>query len=303
MMGRILLALMPVTLGLLAVLLVSLTNLDAPVVYLRARLDLFLLLLGVCATAMIYITWLIRARFNKMRATIHDQEELDHRRFIQLLDHELKNPITAIKAGLSNLSLKHAAPPDQAVIQSVENQVNRLSKLVSDLRKLSDLETRQLEWTAVDMNELLSEAFEYASTQESAQGRIFNLQIPQAPWPLPKISGDRDLLFLAIANLLDNAIKFSKTGTTIELRASENNDKVTVEIADTGPGIPESELADVWMELFRGENAHQIPGSGLGLALVQAIVTRHQGSATIRSRTDQGTVVVITLPTGNIPKL
>ncbi len=301
-MRRILLALLPVVPGLVAVLLVALIHIDVPTIYLRARLDLFLLLVGSGVTCSIFIILWVRARFDKTRQIIQSEEAQGHRRFIQLLDHELKNPITAIKAGLSNLSLKHAENPDQPVLQSIENQVNRLSKLVSDLRKLSDLETRVLEWTAVNMNDLLSEAFEYASTQEAAQGRIFNLQIPQAPWPLPEIVGDRDLLFLAIANLLDNAIKFSKPGSTIELRASETNDKITVEIADTGPGIPASELADVWVELFRGENAHQIPGSGLGLALVHAIVARHHGSASIRSRTDQGTVVAITLPIGNVPK-
>jgi len=301
--GPALLGLLPVVVGLITILVVNLMNIDVPIVYLRARMDLFLLLVGVCVTGIIYIALFVRSRLDQVRTTVRDKAAQEHRRFIQLLDHELKNPITAIKAGLANLSQKHAETSDQEVIQSVENQVNRLRKLAADLRKLSDLETRQLELTAVDMNDLLVEIFEYTSSQESASGRIFNLQIPQAPWPLPEISGDRDLLFLAILNLLDNAIKFSKAGDTIELRASENNDKVMIEIADTGPGIPENELAEVWMELFRGENAREIPGSGLGLALVQAIARRHQGTTTIRSRSGRGSVVAILLPIGNVSKL
>ena len=82
----------------------------------------------------------------------------------------------------------------------------------------------------------------------------------------------------------------------LELRAAEEDGAVAIEIADTGPGIPEEELPQVWDELYRGEGARGIPGSGLGLALVKAIINRHGGSATIRSRPGQGTEVALRLP-------
>jgi two-component system OmpR family sensor kinase len=158
------------------------------------------------------------------------------------------------------------------------------------------LETRRLELSRVNLNTILQEAFDVAKTHESSHERQFNLQIPQAPWPLPEIVADEDLLFLAIHNLFDNAIKFSTSGDTIELRASENGDHVVIEIADTGPGIPEEEISQVWTELYRGEKARGIPGSGLGLALVDAIIARHQGEVAMRSRPGQGTVVTLRLP-------
>ena len=87
-------------------------------------------------------------------------------------------------------------------------------------------------------------------------------------------SGDYDLLILAIHNLLDNAIKFTHPGDTVEMRAFEDDANVVIEVADTGPGIPEGEISHVWEELYRGEGARGVPGSGLGLALSRAIVLR-----------------------------
>jgi two-component system, OmpR family, sensor kinase len=85
-----------------------------------------------------------------------------------------------------------------------------LSRLVADLRKLSELETRQLEMGVVDMNVLLEDAFLLAQDHPGSAERQLNLSIPRAPWPLPTIAGDRDLLFLTVHNLLDNALKFTR---------------------------------------------------------------------------------------------
>jgi signal transduction histidine kinase len=164
------------------------------------------------------------------------------------------------------------------------------------LRKLSELETRPLDRDLTDLTELLEDAFALAQDQEGAGERALTLSIPRAPWPLPAINGDRDLLVLAIHNLLDNAIKFSRPGDTIEMRAFEDGANVVVEVADTGPGIPDKDQSLVWEELYRGEGARGIPGSGLGLALVRAIVARHDGTITLRSRPGEGTVFTLRLP-------
>jgi two-component system OmpR family sensor kinase len=99
-------------------------------------------------------------------------------------------------------------------------------------------------------------------------------------------------------NLLDNAIQYTQPGDTIEIRAYEDGSTVVLEIADTGPGIPEAEVPHVWEELYRGEGARGTPGSGLGLALVRAVVERHHGQLGLRSRVEQGTVVSMRLPIG-----
>jgi two-component system OmpR family sensor kinase len=101
---------------------------------------------------------------------------------------------------------------------------------------------------------------------------------------------------LGIYNLLDNALKFTRPGDTVEVRAYEDGAFVAVEVADTGPGIPQEELSRVWEELYRGQGARGVPGSGLGLALARAIVERHGGRVTLRSRAGQGTVFAVRLP-------
>jgi two-component system OmpR family sensor kinase len=220
----------------------------------------------------------------------------EKRRFLRRLDHELKNPLTAIRAGLANLAETRLDDLQRQALASVEAQTLRLSRLSSDLRKLAELETRPLERTAVNVGEMLNEAFTLARDQPSAAYHALKLTTPQAPWPLPSIQGDRDLLFLAVHNLLDNAIKFTPAGGTIEMRGFEDGSALVIEVADTGQGIPEDELAHVGEELYRGRGARGIPGNGLGLSLVQAIINLHGGKVSIRSREGKGTVVALKLP-------
>jgi two-component system OmpR family sensor kinase len=143
---------------------------------------------------------------------------------------------------------------------------------------------------------MLTEVHDAAQELPGADERALTLSLPQAPWPLGTIPGDRDLLFLAIHNLLVNAVKFSHPGDRIELRAREDGDHVVVEVADTGIGIPDDEVDQVWDELARGTAAAGTPGSGLGLALARVVVARHGGSVVVRSRVGNGTLVGFRLP-------
>jgi two-component system OmpR family sensor kinase len=116
------------------------------------------------------------------------------------------------------------------------------------------------------------------------------------------VRGDVDLLYLAVYNLLGNAVKFSPPGTRIEVRGTDEDGTVVVEVADSGPGIPPDEVDVVFDELARGRDARGLPGSGLGLALVRVIAARHGGRATLRSRPAQGTSVRLHLPTHRPPR-
>jgi two-component system OmpR family sensor kinase len=277
----------------------GLPNADA---YVRGPLGTLALLGGgLLSSVALAIVWLaIRARDGYERGAVGAMAQAaeDRRRFLRRLDHELKNPLTAMRAGLANLAWVSSEQERRQALQSVEAQALRLSRLAADLRKLAELETRPLERTAVDVAALLREAVEVAREQPGAAERRLTLTLPQAPWPLPSVSGDPDLLFLAVHNLLNNALKFTKPGDTIEVRGYEDGAVVVVEVADTGPGIPEDELPHIWEELYRGRGARGIPGSGLGLALVRAIVDRHGGQAVLRSRIGQGTLFTLRLPQG-----
>lgn len=262
---------------------------------------------GLIGTAVLAAATLIRQRAaaaaEAAEAAVRDvaaRAAEDRLRFLMRLDHELKNPLTAIRAGLANIELAGASATEEAsfgaALASVSAQADRITRLVGDLRKLADLETREIETAPVELPGLLQEVSDAIDAIPAAGERVIRLNVPRAPWPLPLIEGDRDLLFIALQNLVANAVKFSAPGDTVEVRASEDGSWVLLEVADTGTGIPEDEIGEVWHELARGRAARSLPGTGIGLALVRAVVIRHGGQVAIRSRDGQGTVVSIRLP-------
>lgn len=284
--------LLPLGLGALLSLVFARGGLVNPTVYLRADLAALALFCGVGAALLLAGWYFVVETARSARQDAEAQAAEDRRRFLQRLDHEMKNPLTAMQAGLANLG----ELPEPETLESVKAQTLRLSRLVADLRKLSDLETRPIDFATVDLAETLETVVSLAQDNPKSEGIRMTLSLPQAPWPLPRVSGDGDLLLLAFHNLLDNAVKFCQSGDTIEVRGSEDGSMVLVEVADTGPGIPEQELPHIWQELYRGERARGVSGSGLGLALVMAIVERHHGRINIRSRLEEGTVITIRLP-------
>ena len=294
-------ALIPLAAGLVVASLVTqVPTLTNPIIYVHVDVGTAALIVGLALSIVAGIglaSWERAGRRCQQRLSgARTRAAEERRRFLQRLDHELKNPLTAIRAGLANLANGSASSAQQDALSSVEAQVLRLSRLTADLRKLAELEARSLERVPVDVAELLQEAVVLAQEQPEAEGRRLALTLPQAPWPVPDVLGDWDLLFLAAYNLLDNALKFTRPGDTVEVRAFEDGAFVAIEVADTGPGIPADEVPRVWDELYRGQGARGVPGSGLGLALVRAIVERHGGRVTLRSRVGQGTVVAVRLP-------
>lgn len=295
-MKKFALALAPLALGLLITIALQSGAAQNDVLYLRADLGSFVLMTGLLASGIAAIGLMVwRGSLRDLAdaiAHVQARQAHAHRQFIRRLDHEIKNPLTAIRAALANLNVQKDDPP----LASVRAQVDRLAKLSADLRKLTELESQPLELESVDLGQLLTELLLLMRERPDAICCQLHLTLPQAPWPLPPIRGDRDLLFLVFHNLLDNALKFSSQGDTIELRAYEDGAQVVAEVADTGPGIAEEELPHLGEELYRGRAARGVEGSGLGLALAQAIVARHNGTLNIRSRLEQGTVVTIRFP-------
>lgn len=293
-------ALAPIGLGAAFVALAQLGQLANPILYMRADAGTLTLLCGVVLSAVLALAFLVRRRLEQIgsrgisEARMQAAEE--RRRFLQRLDHELKNPVMAIRAGLANLEDMPAINSRVDTLGSISTQAMRLSRLTADLRKLAEMEAQALECAPVDVAELLNEVLTLAQERPDAAQRRLALSLPRAPWPLPAVAGDQDLLFLAAYNLVDNAIKFTQAGDTIEIRAYEDASTVAIEVADTGPGISEADIGHVWDELYRSRSAQGTPGSGLGLALVRAIVQRHGGQSSIRSRPGQGTVVTLRLP-------
>ena len=301
---KYLIIILPGLAGLAANLLIGMSSLDNRVIYLRSDVGTFVLIGGLFISFLVWLVFRSKYIAERIRLKVLFEAREDRRRFLRRLDHELKNPLTAILAGLANLSLAENSPGNNRKLHqerkttfiSVEKQVKRLSTLVGDLRKLADLETRSLDFSTINLTEVIEEAYAVAKTLPGADKRNWSYSIPRAPWPLPEIRGDRDLLFLAFHNLLDNAVKFTRPNDMIEMRAFEDNQMVFIEVADSGQGIPDEDIPHIWEELYRGEAARSIPGSGLGLSLALAIIKRHNGQVSISTRNRQGTKFTIKLP-------
>jgi two-component system, OmpR family, sensor kinase len=230
-----------------------------------------------------------------------DRERANHQRFLARLDHELKNPLTAIRATVATANPPaRASSPASAVVRdaawdTVDAQAQKLSGLVRDLRKLSELETRPLEREPVSLEEMLAEAIEALGHQDPAARARTVLSVTRVPWSVPPLQLDLDLMSLAIDNVLGNAAKYSVQGP-IEVRLREQDGWAIVEIADAGRGIPAAEVSSVFDELARARNARDVPGSGIGLTLVATVVRRHGGDVSVRSVEGSGTVVALRLP-------
>lgn len=293
--------LIPAVLGLLGagVLTVADTGMS---VQLRAKPELLALTFGIAAS----VTWvgitLLRRRQRQRltsaftRATDDERSRAreNHRQFLSRLDHELKNPVTAIRAAVA----AQAETGDEH-LRTVDTQATRLAAIVTDLRKLAELQTSELEVEPVDLAELVEEVVSVVRDELTVarEHRELRVQFPAAPWRVPRVTGDWDLLFLAVYNVVSNARKFTGPGDLVEVRASEGEGYVDVDVADTGPGIPADEVDTVWEELSRASNARATPGSGLGMAMVRTVIERHGGTVSLRSRLGEGTSVRLRLPT------
>ncbi|HEX9013304.1 MAG TPA: HAMP domain-containing sensor histidine kinase [Anaerolineaceae bacterium] len=273
---------------------------ELPVLRLRADIGTALILVGAAASLILLVFLLTRrtglARSQREIAATDQTRAEARRRFIHRLDHELKNPLTAMRAALANFPLAQTGEDQERLLTDVRHQAERVGRLVADLRKLAELEERPIELLPVDLDGLLCEVVEVARANPAYAGRDLKLVVSQVPWRLPAAVGDRDLLALAFYNLIENALKFTKAQDSVEVRAQEDGRALIVEVADTGPGIPAEDLPRIFEELYRGANARGFEGSGLGLALVQLIVARHGGDVSVRSRPGQGTVFTVRLP-------
>ncbi len=299
---KFILPFLPLVVGALALTFLPILIQPEIVISFRLGLGAVLFLLGLLITVWIQALAVVDAvREKKARtkidAAIRDYEE-GHRRFIRRLDHELKNPLMSLQASLENLQAATELDARRKAEGNIQRALERLSHLLRDLRKLSELEENMLERDLVDVPELLTELLEVVRSTPGRENRQINLLVTKVPMPPPPVVGDRDLLGLSLYNLLDNALKFTVQNEAIEVRVRDNGRSVVVEVADGGPGIHPEEQVQVFEELYRGENAHAIEGSGLGLSFVKRIIALHHGELTLRSQQDEqhGTIFTVRLP-------
>lgn len=234
------------------------------------------------------------AETHNLEGVIQEQQE-----FRRALQHELRNPITAISMGVERLS----AECDADTVKRLKDDIERVTSLLETVSALARLERDPIELAPVKLDEIVQQAVDTIKATPAASDRKLEVALPPGPFPLPTIQGNDDLLFIALLNLLDNAIKFTdKENGKIVIRAFDDGDTVVLEVCDNGIGIREEDIPNVLKPFFRGQDAKDTPGSGLGLYQVRKIIERHGGEISIRSKVGGGTVVTIRLPVGKVTK-
>ena len=297
-----LLIFLPLLVGVMASVIVQSIWESVPILLFKIDVGLLAFLAGLGLTLFL-LAFRLGAALNEKRSSkvIEDtlrESEQGRQRFLRRLDHEIKNPLTGLRAALVNLQESGNSAERQRASENASRAVERLTRLLTDLRKLSDLEERPIERILVDVPDLLDDVVEAARELPLYQGRNINLLIPKVPSPFPSVTGDRDLLVLAVYNLVENALKFTSAHDWLEIRALEDGKAIVIEVADSGAGISSEDQSKIFEELYRGSNAQSTEGSGLGLALVNRIVALHGGVVDVRSnqRQPRGTVFTVRLP-------
>jgi signal transduction histidine kinase len=226
-------------------------------------------------------------------------------RFVASVSHELRTPLTSIVsfAGLLADPESGSLTEEQSdYIDIIERNASRLIRLVGDLLMLSRLESGAvtLEMDDVDPADLLVTSARGLQVTASEQG--VDLQMRTAPGE--PVVGDPDRLGQVIDNLLSNAIKFTPSGGRVSVSAVPDADGWTVEISDTGIGIPAEEQRELFTEFYRASNSRtdSTPGTGLGLVISRLIVERHGGDLRLMSEEGRGTTAVVRLPAAGRPR-
>ncbi len=292
------LALFSLAVGALALYLIPVFWQPEPVMVFRVGIGagIFAVLLGLAVLIQLLA---VAFEWGKERSVDKITRERDesHRQFLRRLDHELKNPLTGLQAALTNLREAQSAADIQAAVDNASQAATRLGRILRDLRKLAELDARMLEHRPVNVAELVDEMVGAANGLPAYRGRSINLMVSRVP-ALPPVTGDRDMLGLAVYNLLDNALKYSSAADAVEVRVREDGRALFIEVADGGAGIALQDQQRIFDDLYRGENARETEGSGLGLALARRIVQLHGGEISLRSdpALGRGTVFTVRLP-------
>ena len=215
------------------------------------------------------------------------------------VSHELRTPLTGLKGLVETLRDGAVDDPEarDSFLEMMENDTDRLIRLVNDLLLLSrlDAEALVLEREAVDLAGLVEAAVNRLRPAVEAAGLSLGVE---APAPAPTAWADPDRLEQVLLNLLDNAIKYSRPGGRIPVTLSGR--PAQLRVTDQGIGIPAADLARVGQRFYRADKARSRAqgGSGLGLAIARALVEAHGGQLRLDSEEGQGTTVTVTLPEG-----
>ena len=230
---------------------------------------------------------------------VTESKRLDdvRRDFVANVSHELRTPLSAVKSVIETLQGGAVDEPDVArdFLARAETEVERLVQLLEELLALSRLESGDLHFTEhpLDMRDVVRSVGQRMAPHAQRAGVDLRVDVDGR---VQGVSGDPAALERAIVNLVDNAIKFTPKGGSVDLSSRADDGSVTIVVADTGAGIDPLDLPRVFERFFKVDRARQRGGTGLGLAIVKHTVEAHGGSIGVESQLGAGSVFRLKLP-------
>lgn len=229
---------------------------------------------------------------NHMADELSKSEEMKNE-FISSVSHELRTPLTAIKGWAETLSIDHDEETMKKGIRVIVNETERLSQMVEELLDFSRMQNGKFTMEKARMD-ILAE-LEDAILMYGEKAKRDNITINyNAPEMLPLINGDRNRLRQVFINIIDNAIKYSNSGCTVNVEATELDGYIQIAVEDNGCGIKASDLPRIKTKFFKANHTRR--GSGIGLAVADEIVSMHGGTLEVQSQEGVGTTVIIKIP-------
>lgn len=245
-----------------------------------------------------------RGKLDGTLIVLHDithERELTRRQeeFVADVSHELRTPLATVKSYVETLLDGASEEPEvrNRFLNVLALETDRMVTMVKDLLVLSQMDASEANWqkSEVDLKELINEAVEQLKQKVRNHLPIINVRIAPDCY---SVLVDRDKVMRVFSNLLNNAVKYTPPGGDINISAEAEGEQVRISIADTGSGIPESELPRVFERFYRVEKtrSRDFGGIGLGLSIARKVVESHGGSIWIESKPETGTKVFFTLP-------
>ena len=233
----------------------------------------------------------LAAAFDQMAGALDRQEQI-RRNLVADVAHELRTPIAILQAGHEAL-LDGVAEPTPAELGSLRDEVLRLARMVGDLQTLAaaDAAALNLVRRECDLADLAAAAADSLGRRFEAAGITVTREL--APC---SVRADERWLHQVITNLLTNALKFTPAGGRVTIATRRAGPDAVLQVTDTGRGIPAEDLPRIFDRFWRGRQAAQVSGSGIGLAVAAELAQAHAGRLTARSEPGQGTEMTLTLP-------
>lgn len=211
--------------------------------------------------------------------------------------HDLRTPLTRISGAVELLLRdRDLSEPVRTACASTAEEIARMRELINVMMEITRTNSnpKEINKIEIDLVVLLRDFCEIMQPAFEEKNLELRLVLPEAPLP---IMADKTKFQRVISNLLENALKFTDRGW-VEVSVRQTPDAILIEIADTGCGIKECDQKRVFERFFQGDASRNLPGNGLGLALVQAVVRAHGWQITLRSTPGQGTAFTIAIPSG-----